>query len=128
MERGDGNVLWLRTEQEGWNRSLNKNAKNGTELEDCSSTQNGKEQDGTELNRTIQQKRNENGTIYLKALVLERNGTISKKSERAQPYIYVYGCPFSQKKYFLTILAFKKCLIIIKCAIFNKIWWNFPEI
>ena len=64
-------------EREGWNRSLNKNAKNGTEREDRFSTQN-----GTERNRTIQQK-NENGTIYLKALVLERNGTISKKSERA---------------------------------------------
>ena len=109
-------------EREGWNRSLNKNAKNGTKLEDRSSTQNGTKRDGTELNGTIQQKRNKNGTIYLKALVLERNGMISKKSEHAQPYIYVYGCPFSQKKYFLTILAFKKCLIIIKCAIFNKIW------
>ena len=40
----------------------------------------------SEWNGTIQQKRNENGMIYLKALVLERNGTISKKSERAQPY------------------------------------------
>ena len=66
------NVLWLRTEREGWNRSLNKNAKNGTEREGRSSTQKGTE-------------RNENGTIKLKPLVLERNGTISKKSERAQP-------------------------------------------
>jgi len=47
----DGNVLWLRTEGEGWNRSLNKNAKNGTEREDCSSTQNGTERDGTERER-----------------------------------------------------------------------------
>ena len=78
MERGDVNVLWLRTEREGWNRYLNKNDKNGTERGDRSSTQN-----GTERNDTT--KRNENGMIYLKALVLERNETISKKSERAQP-------------------------------------------
>ena len=75
------NVLWLRTEREGWNRSLNKNAKNGTEREGRSSTQNGTERNE---NGTIK-KRNENGTIKLKPLVLERNGTISKKSERAQP-------------------------------------------
>ena len=50
------------------------------EQEDRSSTQNGMERKGT-----IQRKRNENRTIYLKALVLERNGMISKKSERAQP-------------------------------------------
>ena len=48
---------------------------------------NGTERHGTERNGTIQQKRNKNGTIYLKALFLERNGTISKKSERAQPYL-----------------------------------------
>ena len=47
-------------EQEGWNRSLNKNAKNGTEREDHSSTQNEPERDRTERNGTIQQKRNEN--------------------------------------------------------------------
>ena len=81
------NVLWLRTEREGWNRSLNKNAKNGTEREGRSSTQNGTERDGTERERNDKKKRNENGTIKLKPLVLERNGTISKKSERAQPYL-----------------------------------------
>ena len=48
-------------EREGWNRSLNKNAKNGTEREDCSSTQNGTERDGAEWNDT--KKRNENETI-----------------------------------------------------------------
>ena len=41
------------------------------------------EQNGTRTERF--KKRNKNGTIQLKALVLERNGTISKKSERAQP-------------------------------------------
>ena len=40
-----------------------------------------------ERERNDLKKRNENGTIQLKALVLERNGTISKKSERAQPYL-----------------------------------------
>ena len=69
----DGTVLQIR------------NAKNGTERGDRFSTQNGTERDGTERNGTIQQKKNDNGTIYLKSLVLERNGTISKKSERAQP-------------------------------------------
>ena len=39
----------------------------------------------TERERNDLKKRNENGTIQLKALVLERNRTISKKSERAQP-------------------------------------------
>ena len=39
---------FLRTEQEGCNHSSTKNAKNGMEREDCSSTQNGTEQDGTE--------------------------------------------------------------------------------
>ena len=44
------------------------------------------ERKGTERNENGKiKKRKENGTIYLKALVLERNGTISKKSERAQP-------------------------------------------
>ena len=43
------------------------------------------ERNGMEWNGTIQQKKNENGTIYLKALVLEWNGMISKKLERAQP-------------------------------------------
>ena len=32
-------------------------------------------------------KKEQDGTIELKALVLEQNGTISKKSERAQPYV-----------------------------------------
>ena len=32
---------------------------------------------------------NENETILLKVFVLERNGTISKKSERAQPYAWI---------------------------------------
>ena len=73
-------------EREGRNRSLNKNTKNGMEREDRFSTQNGTERDGTERNRTIQKKRNKNGMIQLKALVLEWNKTISKKSERAQPY------------------------------------------
>ena len=72
-------------EREGWNRSLNKNAKNITEREGRSSTQNGTERDGTERERNYKKKSNENGTIKLKPLVLERNGTISKKSERAQP-------------------------------------------
>ena len=49
---------------------------------------NGTERNGTERNEngTIK-KKNENGTIQLKALVLEQNRTISKKSERAQPYL-----------------------------------------
>ena len=34
---------------------------------------------------TIQQKRNENGTIYLKARILEWNQTISKKSNEPSP-------------------------------------------
>ena len=45
---------WLRTEQEGCNHSSTKNAKNGTEREDRSSTQN-----GTERNWTIQKKEQE---------------------------------------------------------------------
>ena len=40
--------LILRTELEGCNRSSSKNAKNGTKQEYHSSTQNGKERDGTE--------------------------------------------------------------------------------
>ena len=64
-----------------------KNAKNGTEREDRSSTQNGTEWDGMERERNDKKRRNENGTIQLKALVLEWNGTISKKSERAQPQV-----------------------------------------
>ena len=40
--------LQLKVLREGWNRSLNKNAKNGTERDDRSSTQNGTERDGTE--------------------------------------------------------------------------------
>ena len=32
-------------------------------------------------------KKEQDGTIELKALVLEQNGTILKKSERAQPYV-----------------------------------------
>ena len=59
------------------------------EREDRFSTQNGTERDGTERNRTIQKKRNKNGMIQLKALVLEWNKTISKKSERAQPYSWL---------------------------------------
>ena len=43
-----------------WNRSLTKNAKNETERDDHSSTQNGTERDGTE------RERNENGTIEKK--------------------------------------------------------------
>ena len=40
------NGCWaLRTIQEGWNRSLNKNAKNRTERDDHSSTQNGTERE-----------------------------------------------------------------------------------
>ena len=39
-------------EREGWNGSLNKNAKNRTEREDRISTQNGMEQDGTKRNDT----------------------------------------------------------------------------
>ena len=61
------------------------NAKNETERDDRSSTQNRTEGDGTERERNEEKKRNENGTIKLKPIVLERNGTISKKSERAQP-------------------------------------------
>ena len=53
------NVLWLRTEREGWNRSLNKNAKNGTEREGRSSTQNGTERDGTERERNDKKKERE---------------------------------------------------------------------
>ena len=38
-------------EQKGWNRSSTKNAKNETEQDDRSSTQNGTERDGTEQER-----------------------------------------------------------------------------
>ena len=41
----------IKKEQEGYNRSSTKNAKNRTEREDCSSTQNGTERDGTERER-----------------------------------------------------------------------------
>ena len=41
---------------------LTKNAKNGTEQDDRSSTQNGTERDGTEQEQN-DKKRNENGTI-----------------------------------------------------------------
>ena len=67
----------------GMERSLNQNAKNRTEREDRSSTQNGTER---MENRTI--KENENGIIWLKALVLERNGMKFKKLECAQPLLY----------------------------------------
>jgi len=50
-----------------------------TEREERSSTQN--------VTERYNKKRNDNGTIYLKSLVLEWNGTISKKSERAQPLL-----------------------------------------
>ena len=46
------------------------------EREGRSSTQNGTERDVTERERNEKKKRNENGTIKLKPLVLERNGTI----------------------------------------------------
>ena len=42
-------------EREGWNCSLNKNAKNGTECEDHSSTQK-----GTELDRMIKKEQERN--------------------------------------------------------------------
>ena len=67
----------------GWNRSLTKNTKNGTERDNRSKTKNGTGRNGT---RTEQlEKKNENRIIKLKAFVLERNGTISKTLERAQP-------------------------------------------
>ena len=51
MRMRDGNVLWLRTELEGLNSSLNKNFKNRTEGDDRSSTQNETEWNGTEQER-----------------------------------------------------------------------------
>ena len=74
----------LKTEQEEWNCSSTKNAKNG--INGMTILQLRTERNGTKQNKngTIE-KRNENEAIELKALVLEQNGTISKKSERAQP-------------------------------------------
>ena len=44
--------------------------------------------------------------IYLKALVLERNGTISKKSECAQPYVRLFvSCRFYTALILSTIVA-----------------------
>jgi len=48
-QNGGWKRSWLRAEQGGWNRSLTKNAKNETEQNDCSSTQN--EANGTEQNK-----------------------------------------------------------------------------
>ena len=61
MRMRDGNVLWLRTELEGLNSSLNKNFKNRTEGDDRSSTQNETEWNGAEQERN-DKKRNESGT------------------------------------------------------------------
>ena len=56
-------------------------------------TKNGKEQDGPfttirtprRMDVTIVKRTNEDGTIKLKAIVLERDGMILKKLERVQP-------------------------------------------
>ena len=68
----------------GWNRSLTKNTKNGM---DGSSTKN--KRNGTRME--LLKRNNANGMILLKALVLERNGTISKKSERTHGPIYSFS-------------------------------------
>lgn len=46
------------------------------------------EQDGMEWERNDRKKKNENRTIQLKALILEWNRMILKKSESAQPYLW----------------------------------------
>ena len=57
------------------------------EREDCSSTQNEMERNGTGQNGTIQKKEQErNDLAEGPCSRTERNGTISKKSERSQPY------------------------------------------
>ena len=69
----DGNVLWLTTEREGWNRSLNKNAKNGTEQEDRSLSQNRTELDGTERERNNKKERERNELVEGPRSRTERN-------------------------------------------------------
>ena len=54
---------------------------------DRSLTKNNKNETKRNVDGTIGKKTKENGTILLEALVLEQNRTISKKSERARPYL-----------------------------------------
>ena len=63
---------------------LTKNTKNGTKQNGLFSSKNGK--NGTERNMdgTDGKRTNKDGRIQLKALDLDRNETILKKSERAQ--------------------------------------------